>query len=491
MLSVLIGVALILALPGTSLALRLPGLLSNTNVRHPFQVRPAVVGYTGDGTGFLGGFDGKGERGHFGHMTWLTWTRRVATGSGALWGDDCKPDCAEGTFSPVPVKVRAFAPHRGHFTRLTLRYHRNGARSIRRTRQCAGIARWFLVPRATTNTPQRTALPVPKRAAIRGANNTGPGGEGRESCASYPEEGEKLIETAGEIKEKRFTGVTIRANNVTLNDVCIIGASEKRVNLVEGANFTIENSVIRGTGTAKSEATEEALQNSSDAPNARAINNDISNCGECVHQAWTLEGSYVLTNTSPGSSPHYEDIYASNGTSFTANHDTLFNIENQTAVFFQEGYKNSGAVASVTNSFLAGGGYMLHPVGTVTFTGDRFARCLTTPLSPNRVAPTARAAPIAIYSAGRTHAATFPTVASLVFGGCRTPNASCPKRGRATTGTTTWKRCRNPDVRWLAPRQRLLRTGVAQGGLMRREWMGSEPTSPKEWPKAISSRCSS
>ena len=213
-----------------------------------------------------------------------------------------------------------------------------------------------------------------------GAHNIGPGGEGTAKCASYPEGGAPTIEAAGEIKEKRFTGVTIKHANVTLNDVCIVGASEKRVNLVEGANFTIENSVIRGTGTAKSEATEEALQNSYGAPNARAINDYIYNCGECVHQAWTLENSYVVTSTSPGSSPHYEDIYVSNGVSFAGNHDTLFNIQNQTAVFFQEGYKTSGAVASITNSFLAGGGYMLHPVGTVTFTGDRFARCLTTPL---------------------------------------------------------------------------------------------------------------
>jgi hypothetical protein len=107
----------------------LPGVLSNTSVRHPFLVRPAVVSYTGDGTGFLGGFDGQG-RNHFGRMTWLTWTTQVATGSGALWGDNCEPNCARGTFSPVPVKVRAFAPHGGHFTRLTLRYEREGEKFI-------------------------------------------------------------------------------------------------------------------------------------------------------------------------------------------------------------------------------------------------------------------------------------------------------------------------------------------------------------------------
>jgi hypothetical protein len=101
------------------------GLLNNQDGQ--FRVRPAVVGYAGDGTGLLGGFDGNG-RGHFGHMTWLTWTASVATGSGALWGDNCEPDCAQGTFSAVPVMVRAFAPHDGHFTRLTLRYEKDGTK---------------------------------------------------------------------------------------------------------------------------------------------------------------------------------------------------------------------------------------------------------------------------------------------------------------------------------------------------------------------------
>jgi len=88
-----------------------------------------VVGYTGDGTGYVGGFDGRG-RNHFGHMKWLTYTTQAATGTGALWGDNGIPNDAEGTFSPVPVKVRAFAPRDGHFTRLTLRYERDGEKFV-------------------------------------------------------------------------------------------------------------------------------------------------------------------------------------------------------------------------------------------------------------------------------------------------------------------------------------------------------------------------
>jgi hypothetical protein len=106
-------------------ASRLPALLTYQNGHHALRVRPTVVGYTGDGTGVLGGFDGIGTSG-FGHMSWLTWTTRIATGSGAVWLDDCEPNCAEGTFSPFAVTVRAFAPRNGYFTRLTLRYNYNG-----------------------------------------------------------------------------------------------------------------------------------------------------------------------------------------------------------------------------------------------------------------------------------------------------------------------------------------------------------------------------
>jgi hypothetical protein len=120
-----------------------------------FRVRPAVVGLSGDGTGFLGGFDGHGEShpGHVnlhpGHMTWLTWTSHAATGSGALWVDDGIPNEAEGTFSAVPVKVRAFAPHDGHFTRLTLRYEKDGAKFTdeREVRPVAGGNYGFFILR--------------------------------------------------------------------------------------------------------------------------------------------------------------------------------------------------------------------------------------------------------------------------------------------------------------------------------------------------------
>lgn len=94
-----------------------------------WQVRPAIIDYTRDGSGVLGGFDGSG-RAHPGHLVWMSWTTTLARGSGAVWIDNCTPDCATGKFSPFPVKVIAFRPINGRFTRLTLTYTYNGKRQV-------------------------------------------------------------------------------------------------------------------------------------------------------------------------------------------------------------------------------------------------------------------------------------------------------------------------------------------------------------------------
>ncbi len=93
--------------------------------RYTWQSRPTQIVYTGDGSGVLGGSDGTSAA-HPGHLRWATWTPKQATGSGAVWIDNCSPDCAQGTFTSHKVKVQAFRPVKGHFTRLTLRYSYHG-----------------------------------------------------------------------------------------------------------------------------------------------------------------------------------------------------------------------------------------------------------------------------------------------------------------------------------------------------------------------------
>ncbi|HXE44085.1 MAG TPA: hypothetical protein VN635_02695 [Conexibacter sp.] len=118
-----------LTCPATASA-ALPSVLTQ-GVRHPFAVRPASIGYTGDGTGFLGGSDGSGPR-HPGHLHWSTYTQHEGIATGVDWLDDCDPSCAGGDFHPVSVRVRVFRTGSGHFTRLLLRYRYNGENIVDR-----------------------------------------------------------------------------------------------------------------------------------------------------------------------------------------------------------------------------------------------------------------------------------------------------------------------------------------------------------------------
>jgi hypothetical protein len=116
--------ALVLGLaPSAALARgRAPLLPSDISTRHNLQVRPFVIDFTGDGSGFLGGFDARGTPIHFGRLRWTQWTRRQATGHGAVWLDNCFPTCAAGTFHPYKVTAYATQVRANVFRRLTLRY---------------------------------------------------------------------------------------------------------------------------------------------------------------------------------------------------------------------------------------------------------------------------------------------------------------------------------------------------------------------------------
>ncbi len=117
----------------------LPKLLGWNGKKDVLLVRPAAIIYTGDSSGVLGGSDGTGKAGRFGHLQWSSWTANQAYGSGAVWLDNCTPDCASGTFSPSAVKVHVFRPHGPIFTRLTLTYTYGGKKYVdRRTLERQG-----------------------------------------------------------------------------------------------------------------------------------------------------------------------------------------------------------------------------------------------------------------------------------------------------------------------------------------------------------------
>lgn len=108
------------AQPPAPLEARLPKLFT----KERFAVRPPMVGYTGDGTGFVGKLpNGRGPG-----IRWSSWTAEFAEGSAEIWINDCEPDCAGGSFHAVAGTIRADRPRGGRFTHLAVRYSDRGKR---------------------------------------------------------------------------------------------------------------------------------------------------------------------------------------------------------------------------------------------------------------------------------------------------------------------------------------------------------------------------
>jgi hypothetical protein len=114
-------------LPGLPTQLSSPGL----------AVKPPVVSFTGDGSGFLGGFNGsprwdsKAGWVDLGSFTWRTWTGRDARGSGAAWLRSCwRPGCDKHRFTAYHATAHASLPVHGHFTRLAIVVIMNGRPTV-------------------------------------------------------------------------------------------------------------------------------------------------------------------------------------------------------------------------------------------------------------------------------------------------------------------------------------------------------------------------
>ena len=102
---------------------RLPTQLGSPGL----AVRPPVVLFTGDSSGWLGGFDGQPRSSqkvgwtHFGHFTWTSWTSFEATGVGAAWLRTCwRPGCEKHWFTAYHATAHASLPVHGHFTKLAI-----------------------------------------------------------------------------------------------------------------------------------------------------------------------------------------------------------------------------------------------------------------------------------------------------------------------------------------------------------------------------------
>lgn len=95
---------------------------SGTVSKKDFKVRPSSIDY-GMGQAFLAGTrTGNTNK----PLSWTSWTASSGRGSGLNWLDNCKPNCAAGTYHSYPVKLKVWQPATvsGHliFTRMTVTY---------------------------------------------------------------------------------------------------------------------------------------------------------------------------------------------------------------------------------------------------------------------------------------------------------------------------------------------------------------------------------
>jgi hypothetical protein len=115
------------------------------------RVKPYVITYTGDDTGFLAG---QGQASHHpksGRLRWRAWNDTEALATGADWIDNCLPNCATGLRYPFPVRLELYRPRReggyGFFTRMRVTYTHNaptpGRRSLLfRVRYSSSLFTW-------------------------------------------------------------------------------------------------------------------------------------------------------------------------------------------------------------------------------------------------------------------------------------------------------------------------------------------------------------
>jgi hypothetical protein len=198
--------------------------------------------------------------------------------------------------------------------------------------------------------------------------------------------------------------IVIRTANVIVNDVCVtdnggaqLGSTAIQITGAAAAHALIENSIIAGANPS-AQSVEIAVSNWG-APGAALRHDEIYNCGECVHdEPWTISDSYVMANGMQGTGDHTEPVYINDGT-LVARHDTLLlppHRSPQVAVVFTNVNDGNGGPCrnhvTVRDSLLAGGGFPLMlcahatSVGTstMTFVGNRLARCVTRPIAYNR-----------------------------------------------------------------------------------------------------------
>jgi hypothetical protein len=122
-----IGVALLVgaSCADGQAATPLPRLLTEDGGK-TFAIRPPHIVVSGDGAALIAGnaaWIGRNPTPHqlgsqFGRIEWLAWKANSANGIATFWLDNCKPDCAQGTYLPTSGIIAASDVHDGRFARL-------------------------------------------------------------------------------------------------------------------------------------------------------------------------------------------------------------------------------------------------------------------------------------------------------------------------------------------------------------------------------------
>jgi hypothetical protein len=202
--------------------------------------------------------------------------------------------------------------------------------------------------------------------------------------------GSITVSSAGQVIDgKDVTGqIYVNANNVTIENTRVTqtgscGTTNTCGNYAIRVNSGVSGTLIRNveTRTEAGKTCEHDIRNQGGATTV-GENLYLHGCDSNWYGEGTLKNSYGIAKIEI-SADHVENVYFCSGT-FTAEHDTLLNPVEQTAVIFGDTICGGGNRYTVKNSLLAGGGFVFYPqannsnpAGAQTvITGNHIARCL-------------------------------------------------------------------------------------------------------------------
>lgn len=208
------------------------------------------------------------------------------------------------------------------------------------------------------------------------------------STGALTASGSLTASTDGQVIEGReVTGsITVKADDVTIRNSHIVasatGGGSCAICAESHTGLRVIDSTISGSG-AGAQTAEAAVR---DYGSATIEGSDLSLCNECIQGgSITVRDSYIVVS-SIYAGAHAEDIYICSD-EVDVGHSTLLNEQNQTATVFGDTICGAGNDFVVTDSLLAGGGYVLYPqansssaVGSTRIAGNRFGRCATSPV---------------------------------------------------------------------------------------------------------------